>query len=377
VDQATGFLESELDRAAAALGFNATGDSSNVVALDTLRSQATLRERERRFRELLDALPAAVYTTDAAGRITYYNEAAADLWGHRPALGSSEWCGSWKLFWPDGTPLAHDECPMAVALREDRAVRGMEAAAERPDGTRVPFIPYPTPIHDETGKLVGAVNMLVDITDRKRAEEQHNLLVRELHHRVKNTLAMVQAITGSTARATDNIEDFKTALFGRIQSLAKTHLLLSDEERAVSFAHVLRSELGAFDDGSHERIVLSGPDVPLTSQLAVSLGMAVHELTTNAAKYGALSVYGGKVEVNWSVTIGATRRTLSFDWVESGGPPVTQPQRQGFGSRLLAYVLPGQIQARSRSDFASNGVRVHCELPLPAETHDVKMRADL
>jgi PAS domain S-box-containing protein len=377
VDQATGFLESELDRAVAALRFNATGDSSNVVALDTLRSQATLRERERRFRELLDALPAAVYTTDAAGRITYYNEAAADLWGHRPALGSSEWCGSWKLFWPDGTPLPHDECPMAVALKEDRAVRGMEAAAERPDGTRVPFIPYPTPIHDETGKLVGAVNMLVDITDRKRAEEQHNLLVRELHHRVKNTLAMVQAITGSTARATDNIEDFKTALFGRIQSLAKTHLLLSDEERAVSFAHVLRSELGAFDDGSHERIVLSGPDVPLTSQLAVSLGMAIHELTTNAAKYGSLSVYGGKVEVNWSVTIGATRRTLSFDWVESGGPPVTQPQRQGFGSRLLAYVLPGQIQARSRIDFASNGVRVHCELPLPAETHDVKMRADL
>jgi PAS domain S-box-containing protein len=377
VDQTTGFLESELDRAVAALGFNATGDSSNVVALDTLRSQATLRERERRFRELLDALPAAVYTTDAAGRITYYNEAAADLWGHRPALGSSEWCGSWKLFWPDGTPLPHDECPMAVALKEDRAVRGMEAAAERPDGTRVPFIPYPTPIHDETGKLVGAVNMLVDITDRKRAEEQHNLLVRELHHRVKNTLAMVQAITGSTARATDNIEDFKTALFGRIQSLAKTHLLLSDEERAVSFAHVLRSELGAFDDGSHERIVLSGPDVPLTSQLAVSLGMAIHELTTNAAKYGSLSVYGGKVEVNWSVTIGATRRTLSFDWVESGGPPVTQPQRQGFGSRLLAYVLPGQIQARSRIDFASNGVRVHCELPLPAETHDVKMRADL
>jgi PAS domain S-box-containing protein len=377
VDQTTGFLESELDRAVAALRFNATGDSSNVVALDTLRSQATLRERERRFRELLDALPAAVYTTDAAGRITYYNEAAADLWGDRPALGSSEWCGSWKLFWPDGTPLPHDECPMAVALKEDRAVRGMEAAAERPDGTRVPFIPYPTPIHDETGKLVGAVNMLVDITDRKRAEEQHNLLVRELHHRVKNTLAMVQAITGSTARATDNIEDFKTALFGRIQSLAKTHLLLSDEERAVSFAHVLRSELGAFDDGSHERIVLSGPDVPLTSQLAVSLGMAIHELTTNAAKYGSLSVYGGKVEVNWSVTIGATRRTLSFDWVESRGPPVTQPQRQGFGSRLLAYVLPGQIQARSRIDFASNGVRVHCELPLPAETHDVKMRADL
>jgi PAS domain S-box-containing protein len=101
--------------------------------------------RCQRFRELLDALPAAVYTTDAAGRITYYNDAAASLWGHRPTLGSSEWCGSWKLFWPDGTPLPHDECPMAVALKEDRAVRGTEAAAERPDGTRVPFIPLPDP----------------------------------------------------------------------------------------------------------------------------------------------------------------------------------------------------------------------------------------
>jgi len=265
---------------------------------------------------------------------------------------------------------------MAVALREDRAVRGMEAAAERPDGSRVPFIPYPTPIHDETGKLVGAVNMLVDITDRKRAEEQHGLLVRELHHRVKNTLAMVQAITGSTARATDNIEDFKTALFGRIQSLAKTHLLLSDEERAVSFDHVLRSELDAFDDGSGERIVLSGPDVALSAQLAVSLGMAIHELTANAAKFGALSVCGGKVDVSWNVTIEATRRILRFDWVESGGPPVTQPERQGFGSRLLAHVLPVQIQARSRVDFAPNGVLAHCELPLPAEAH-VKTRAVL
>jgi two-component sensor histidine kinase len=186
---------------------------------------------------------------------------------------------------------------MAVALKEDRAVRGLEAAAERPDGTHVPFIPYPTPIHDEKGKLIGAVNMLVDITDRKRAEDQQALLVRELHHRVKNTLATVQAIMGSTARAVDNIEDFKTALFGRIQSLAKTHLLLADEERAVKFDDILRSELDAFDDGSNERIVLSGPEVPITSQLAVSLGMAIHELTTNAAQYGALSVFGGKVEV--------------------------------------------------------------------------------
>lgn len=367
MDEPFGFLENDFERAVATIGQAPVGEKVVTIS-DSLRSQASLRERERRFRELLNALPAAIYTTDAAGRVTYYNEAAVELWGHRPPLGTSSWCGSWKLYWPDGTPLPHDECPMAIALKEDRAVRGMEATAERPDGTRVPFIPYPTPIHDETGKLVGAVNMLVDISDRKRAEEQQALLIRELHHRVKNTLATVQAIMGSTARAVDSIEDFKTALFGRIQSLAKTHLLLADDAKAVDFADILRSELDAFDDGTGGRITLQGPDVPLTSQIAVSLGMAIHELTTNAAKYGALSVYGGKVSVSWSVTIDATRRILNFEWTESDGPVVTGPARQGFGSRLLDFVLPGQIQARTRIEYAPEGVNVHCSVPLPAET---------
>ena len=106
--------------------------------------------------------------------------------------------------------------------------------------------------------------------------------------------------------------------------------------------------IAAFDDGSNERVALGGPNVPLSAQVAVSLGMAIHELTTNAAKFGALSVFGGKVEVTWSVTIDATRCTLAFDWVESEGPPVVQPQRQGFSSRLLAFVLPGQFRPRPK-----------------------------
>jgi PAS domain S-box-containing protein len=121
-------------------------------------------------REAIEALPAAVYMTDADGHLTFYNEAAVELWGCRPELGGSKFCGSWKLYWPDGTPLPHDECPMAMALRQRRPIRGIEAVAERPDGTRVPFIPYPTPLFDEFGRLTGAVNLLVDITERKRAE---------------------------------------------------------------------------------------------------------------------------------------------------------------------------------------------------------------
>jgi PAS domain S-box-containing protein len=360
-----GFLDNERERALVAQ--IASGADNVVPIAGAGRAQQDLHEHVRRFRELLDALPAGVYTTDAAGRITYYNEAAAGLWGQRPALGTTEWCGSWKLLWPDGTPLAHADCPMAITLRENKPVRGVEAACERPDGTRVPFIPYPTPLHDETGRLVGAVNMLVDITERKRAEEQQALLVRELHHRVKNTLATVQAIMGSTARTAATIEEFKDAMIGRIGSLAKTHLLLSEEGATVAFEDILHSELDPFDDGSGGRIRLEGPRVDVTSRLAVSLGMAIHELTTNAAKFGALSVYGGKVDVRWTVTIEATRRTLEFDWTESGGPAVAPPARQGFGSRLLDFVLPGQIQAKSRVGYRPEGVHVQCILPLPAE----------
>src|SRR5215475_5402641 len=120
--------------------------------------------------ELLEALPVAVYTTDAEGRITFYNRAAAELWGHHPELGSSQWCGSWRLYWPDGRPLPHGECPMAIALKEGREVRGEAAIAERPDGTRVRFMPYPTPLRDASGRLVGALNLLMDVTERHDSE---------------------------------------------------------------------------------------------------------------------------------------------------------------------------------------------------------------
>jgi PAS domain S-box-containing protein len=125
---------------------------------------------ERGSLALAEALPAAIYTADPAGRITYYNQAAAELWGHRPEPGETEWCGSWKLYRPDGTPLPRQQCAMALAVKEQRPILGAEAVAERPDGTRVPFMAFPTPLRDASGQIAGAVNMLVDITDRKRAE---------------------------------------------------------------------------------------------------------------------------------------------------------------------------------------------------------------
>jgi PAS domain S-box-containing protein len=122
------------------------------------------------FHRVLDALPAAVYVTNAEGVITYYNRACIAFAGRTPLVGQDSWCVSWKLYTEDGRFLPHDQCPMAVALREQRAIRGVEAVAERPDGTRRNFLPYPTPLLDSDGKLVGAINMLIDVTDRKQAQ---------------------------------------------------------------------------------------------------------------------------------------------------------------------------------------------------------------
>ncbi len=129
-----------------------------------------LHESGARYRALIEALGVAVYTTDAAGRLTFHNEAAVAFWGWRPPLGDTQWCGSWRLYTPDGAPMRHDECPMGTALRGNRPICGGEAMAERPDGTRVPFIAYPAPLNDAAGALIGGVNVLVDITKRKLAE---------------------------------------------------------------------------------------------------------------------------------------------------------------------------------------------------------------
>jgi PAS domain S-box-containing protein len=132
-----------------------------------------------RYQSFLEALGVATYTTDAEGRITFFNDAAAALWGRKPDLGEA-WCGSLRLLATDGSPMRHDECPMAIALREQRAVRGGQAIAVRPDGSRVRFEAYPSPLFDESGRLVGAINVLIDVTDRHRAEEASRASARAL-----------------------------------------------------------------------------------------------------------------------------------------------------------------------------------------------------
>ena len=149
----------------------ARGEARPISPVQDDEAEASSCQSEQTFRKLLDAFPAPVYTTDAAGRITFYNEAAVALAGRRPEMGQDQWCVTHRLYQPDGTPLPHDQCPMAMALKENRPIRGVGAVAERPDGTRISFMPFPTPLRDASGALVGGVNMLVETTaHQSRAE---------------------------------------------------------------------------------------------------------------------------------------------------------------------------------------------------------------
>src|SRR6266851_2852167 len=228
---------------------------------------------EKQFRDLLQALPAAIYTTDANGRVTFFNRGCIEFAGRTPKIGDM-WCVTWKLFWPDGTPLAHEDGPMAIALKENRAVRDMEAIAERPDGSRICFMPYPTPLRDDTGKLIGAVNMLVDITTRKQAEERMMLLTQEVDHRSNNLLAVIQAMLRLTKA--DTAEEFQAVFQGRLSALANVQRLFSVSRwTGASIQTILHEELRPY--GS-TRVSMTGIDVRLPASLAQAIAVAVHEL---------------------------------------------------------------------------------------------------
>ncbi|NNE21394.1 MAG: GAF domain-containing protein [Rhizobiales bacterium] len=224
---------------------------SHVINIsDTIERLATRRLSGLPLSEVIDALPAAVYTTDAAGRIDLYNQAAIDLWGREPDPSNELWCGSWRLFSTDGTPLPHDECPMARALKLGQAIRGEEAIAERPDGSRVHFLAHPTPLLDDMGKVLGAVNMLVDVTAQKQ-------LQAELKTRVEQ-LELVSEL-GLVALASEDLEAvFDQAVVqlskGLKVELVKVLELLPDEDNLI-----LRSGVGWEDGLVGKATVGAGP----------------------------------------------------------------------------------------------------------------------
>jgi PAS domain S-box-containing protein len=339
------------------LGHSDEADISEIAARHAAIRGEAGKDSEQQFRDLLQALPAAIYTTDAEGRITFFNRACIDFAGRTPKIGEM-WRVTWKLYLPDGTPLPHDECPMALALKQNRAVRDVEAVAERPAGSRICFMPYPTPLRDGRGRLIGAVNMLVDITARKQAEQRMMLLTTEVDHRSNNLLAVIQAMLRLTKAGT--AEEFQASFQGRLSALANVQRLFSASRwTGASLKTILEEELRPYASEDGERIGIAGDDVRLPATLAQAIAVAVHELATNAGKYGSLSTPSGRLDIRWETD---DAEPLMLRWSESGGPPVKEPSRRGFGIGAvdsLVRTLRGRISRHWRAEG------LVCELSFP------------
>jgi PAS domain S-box-containing protein len=313
-------------------------------------SDARLRDSERQLQELIAAIPAAIYTTDAQGKITYFNQAAAELAGRTPTIGSDEWCVTWKLYHPNGTPLPYDQCPMAIAFKEGRAIRNAEAVAERPDGTRVPFIPYPTPLRDGAGKIIGAINMLVDVSERKQAETQQRVLLNELNHRVKNNMQMLQILLEAGAQRAKSAEarEVLDEASGRVMAMAAAQRVLYTTPDATRFN--ARDFLNTVCETARQTfpqeldIDCEADAVQLSNDVAMPLALIANELLTNAVKYGLNGRAVGTIRVR------LTREDESFlFYVEDDGPgfdlPSVQPRSSGLALvQGLARQLGGKFE---------------------------------
>jgi two-component sensor histidine kinase len=201
----------------------------------------------------------------------------------------------------------------------------------------------------------------LDITERKRAEERQQLLIHELNHRVKNTLATVQSIAAQTFRKPEDIEEATRRFEARLIALARAHDVLTRENwEAASLAEIVAQAIEPFAVPGVERFVVSGPELRLKPKGALALAMALQELATNAAKYGALSNGSGRVEIRWESEGGRMR----LRWTERGGPPVLHPIRRGFGTRLIERTLAQDLDAEVSVSFESEGVVCAVAAPL-------------
>jgi PAS domain S-box-containing protein len=337
--------------------------TSIKVVAKAARAALGLHDEEQAFElpaRLFEQLPFAVYVCDRDGLVLRYNRRTAELWGRAPKLGdpNERFCGSYRMFRPDGSLLPHHQCPMADVLRTGVSVREQEVHIERPDGLRGIALIDIEAIKDTDGNIVGAVNCFQDITERKRSEAQIISLAHEAEHRTKNILSTVLA----TVRLShsDTVDDLKELIEGRINALANVHaLFVQSRWTRAELRSLVTQELLPYRDKTEARVRIDGPAVMLEPYSAQAIAITLHELATNAAKYGPLSTADGQVEIAWSRTADGR---LNLRWIESGGPPATPPTHRGFGTRIMENIIGGQLGGEVRFDWRDQGLA--CEITL-------------
>lgn len=350
--------------------------SAGGPALDAMAGQDLLRRAEaaqrekgvveaerRRLAELFNQAPGFVAVLGGPDHVfEMTNQAYNQLIGHRPV---------------NGKPVA-EALPEVVAQGFVKLLDQVLATGEPVQGRAAPVRLQRTPggeveevfldflyqpIRDETGRGVGVFVQGHEVTEAVLGQRRQKLLVDELNHRVKNTLATVQSIALQTLRSHPDQAAFAEAFQSRLLALSHTHdLLTRNHWDKADLAAILAHEAAPY---GADRLVLEGPPVSVGPRAALALGMAVHELATNAAKYGALSVASGVVTARWSLSGSADDQRLILDWTESGGPPVAEPARKGFGGRLIELSIRHDLAGEVSTDYAPDGLRVRIEAPLP------------
>jgi two-component system CheB/CheR fusion protein len=319
-----------------------------------------LNNEHARLASIVNSSRDAIFGFSLEDRITSLNTSAERIFG----LASAQVVGKPLHVLLPAEPSAETKAFFSGQAR-DLQLAEFEMTWARPNGTSIPLEMCYSPVCDTSGNLIAGRLIARDVTERHRAARHAEMMLAELNHRVKNTLATVQAIAQQTAASTPDLPGFIESFQARLLALSSTHNLLAREAwNGAPLAAIINSELAPYRHNHDARVQLHGDDLTLLPKQALALSMAMHELATNAAKYGALSVPEGHVTVEWTTPMTEQGCRLHLQWVESDGPTVTPPQRRGFGTRLIGDGLPYDLDGKVTLAFPSSGVICAIDVPL-------------
>ncbi|SFG47371.1 sensor histidine kinase [Methylobacterium gossipiicola] len=342
-----------------------------AASLATLRRGNQLFETERRLNAVLNNASVSIFLMDDRQHCIYMNRAAEQLTGFTLTEVLERDCPLHDIVhhtYPDGRPFPLSECAIDRAFPQNNHERGEEVFVHA-DGHFYPVGFTASPIRDDEANIIGTIIEVRDISEEKAAAERQRLLLNELNHRVKNTLATVQSIAAQTFRGQTDAAA-RSVFDARMVALSTAHnVLVADNWESASLRSVTERVLAPhlLAEIDPHRFRIAGPDARLHPKVAVTLSMALHELMTNAAKYGALSVPEGHVSITWTLApLDDGRQRLDLTWEENGGPEVTPPSRKGFGSRLIERQLPMEFDGTAEIDYRRAGLVCRLEIPLIA-----------
>jgi PAS domain S-box-containing protein len=343
---------------------NFLGYVGSVIDVDERRENIErVRRSEEQLRAVIEQMPIGVAIARApSGNIFLYNQALEEMLGHPILSDGAETYDRYGGIDHEGQAIGTDQYPLYRAIAFGETVINHEMLYRRPDGQVISLLGQAAPVLDHDGKAEIAIVALQDITGRKQAESHQRLLINELSHRAKNLLAIIQSIAQQSFRGDDPMPAQLSRFEGRLGALSAAHGILTKERwEAVPLRRLICDTFTAVRSDD-ERLSLEGPDIMLPPKVAVSLAMAVHELATNATKYGSLSRDHGSVFIRWWNDEGR----LKFEWKERGGPPVMQPTSRGFGTRMIERGLAAELGGLVRIHYEPDGVRCEVDAPMPA-----------